>query len=169
MGFLGKLLGGRAPVRGRISVVNRPAETNFLFTTFFVACPAGSPPPLQGMPPEEQLEQWPRGEFGPSGTARLGDIGEEFGLSLPAGDYQVLVTALPFIVENGKVVGDPNNRFAFWPQPRALHLEGSTERLLALRVQFPKGLGKFGEVQGPRARCGEHRATPRRPHTRPGG
>lgn len=154
MGFLGSVFGGgKVDVEGSISVLNRPSETFFVFTVNFFACAPRAAPLCTGMPDEALLAKAFEVKPAPLQGGRLTDVGEQFATRLAPGHYQVCVLALPMVLEPAtetgrpRVVTDPNNRFAFWPQPSAFEVRDQ-KRVLSLKLDFPRGLGKFGERTG---------------------
>lgn len=156
MGLLGNLFGGgKVDVEGSLALLNRPADTFFLLAAYFFPCDARSGPLAAGVPDDALLARAVQAVGERSTSSRIGDIGERFTARLAPGHYQVCVTALPLALETSpetgqpKVVADPNNRFAFWPLPQATEVRAGQKRMMSLKLNFPKGLGRFGERQGP--------------------
>lgn len=152
MGFLSGLLGGgKVEVEGSLALLNRPAETFFVLTVHFFPCEARRAPLAGGMPDAALLATAVQASGEQPNAGRLGDIGERFTTRLAPGHYQLCVTALPLALETStetgqqKLVADPNNRFAFWPLPTATEVRAGQKRVMSLKLNFPKGLGKFGE------------------------
>jgi hypothetical protein len=130
------LFSGSGLIEGTVSILRRPPSTQFVQTLAFFPVTAGAAPPFSGEPPEGSLNDRNTTGASPDGS---------FSMKLAPGHYQICVRSLPFVVEGKKMILEPENRFAHWPVAKAIEVKKSTTRHLNLKVEFPEGLGKFGD------------------------
>ena len=142
------LFAGRGTVNGRIAVENRPASTQFVLTAQFFPVAAGAAAPFGHWPDDAEANAAnavTAEHVAP--TAKGGcDPGANFSVKLAPGHYQLCVGALPFVIEDKRMILDPARKSGHWPLAKPVEVQKNEIHRLKISVTIASGAGPLGDA-----------------------